>query len=422
MAKSGKKSKSAKSDGAVAEVTEAAAPVVEHLSAGPKNAENAYAKDVSIDMVGPKKGFNNRTVFDEEELAELSRNIKVNGIIQPPIVRPAGKDGHYHLITGERRWRAAQKAGLKTIPVIIRDISDDADAQVIAMTTDTGEMSKPLTDLDRAHAIARLKNEFKMEPAEIAKRIGVHVKTIQRDLDLIEAPKDVLKLVKEQGVSKLAALELSKVSEPAERKKIVDTLGEDVTEASVRRAVKEMASEKVEAVEGKSTPSSSTKSKGKSHNRDTGTSRASKLVTPRSRTVVTQAVKTLCYTINDIRNGENKAQVKEVMESHDYTALFATTYAALWMNGEFKEEAILPPIGDIANDEVEPNAEARQKRLDQFWKKVEYYSNIEERARKEIVAKEAKKNKKSGKASAVESDEDSDGDEAESEELAEALD
>src|SRR5437764_14095180 len=92
----------------------ATAPAREPMSAGPQ--------EIDIDLIQPSP-FQPRTRFREEALEELARSIKASGIIQPLVVRPIG--GRYQLIAGERRWRAAQRASLSKVPVIVRQVSDD---------------------------------------------------------------------------------------------------------------------------------------------------------------------------------------------------------------------------------------------------------------------------------------------------------
>src|SRR5436190_1756433 len=92
----------------------AAAPAREALHAGPQ--------EVDIDLVEPSP-YQPRTRFREEALDELARSIKASGIIQPIVVRPIGN--RYQLIAGERRWRAAQRAGLKKVSTIVRQVSDE---------------------------------------------------------------------------------------------------------------------------------------------------------------------------------------------------------------------------------------------------------------------------------------------------------
>src|SRR6516164_1827642 len=92
------------------------------ISTGPPSAVNDDVREIEVDLIRP--GHQQpRTTFDQAKLHELAQSIKTTGIIQPLLVRPSG--GLFELVAGERRWRAAQLAGLSRIPVIVRDIPDD---------------------------------------------------------------------------------------------------------------------------------------------------------------------------------------------------------------------------------------------------------------------------------------------------------
>ena len=103
---------------------------------------------IDIDLIEPSP-FQPRTRFREEALDELARSIKASGIIQPLVVRPIGS--RYQLIAGERRWRAAQRASLSKVPVIVRQVSDDLALEIWSKTSSakTSMLSKP-----RAHSSA----------------------------------------------------------------------------------------------------------------------------------------------------------------------------------------------------------------------------------------------------------------------------
>src|SRR5437870_3694445 len=97
---------------------------------------------IDIDLIEPSP-FQPRTRFREEALDELARSIKASGIIQPLVVRPIGS--RYQLIAGERRWRAAQRASLSKVPVIVRQVSDDLALEIWSKTSSakTSMLSKP---------------------------------------------------------------------------------------------------------------------------------------------------------------------------------------------------------------------------------------------------------------------------------------
>lgn len=125
-----------------------------------------------------------RKIFSKEALEELSESIKVHGIIQPLVVRQ--RDGHYELIAGERRWRAAQKAGLKQVPVVVKDISGDAPSLEMAIIENV--QREELNCIEEAIAYQQLVDEFGLSQEEIAIRVGKNRATIANTLRLLKLP------------------------------------------------------------------------------------------------------------------------------------------------------------------------------------------------------------------------------------------
>ena len=127
-----------------------------------------------------------RRHFDETALAELSASIKRHGVVQPLVVTPA-KKGVYTLIAGERRWRAATAAGLKTIPAIIRS-SQELEQLEIALIENVQRVD--LSPLEQAVSIERLHEQFSLSYDEIAKRLGKAHSTVNNTVRLLRLPAD----------------------------------------------------------------------------------------------------------------------------------------------------------------------------------------------------------------------------------------
>src|SRR5690554_4349735 len=108
-----------------------------------------------------------RKYFDEDKLMLLSESIKEHGMIQPIIVQKAGED--YSIIAGERRWRAAKKASLKEVPVIVMDITE---AAVLEVSLIENIQRQDLNPIEEAGAYRRLLHDFKLTQEELARRIG----------------------------------------------------------------------------------------------------------------------------------------------------------------------------------------------------------------------------------------------------------
>ena len=132
-----------------------------------------------------------RTVFDEDELAELVHSIKEFGLLQPVVVRPS-EEGGFELIMGERRWRASSKAGLATIPAIVRDTKDD-DLLRDALLENIHRVQ--LNPLEEAHAYQQLLEEFDVTQNELADRIGRSRPQVTNMIRLLKLPVNVQKRV-----------------------------------------------------------------------------------------------------------------------------------------------------------------------------------------------------------------------------------
>jgi ParB family chromosome partitioning protein len=132
-----------------------------------------------------------RTKMDAESLNELAASIKEQGLMQPILVRPAGPD-RYEIIAGERRWRAAQIAGLDEVPVVVRDVPDQA---ALAMALIENIQREDLNPLEEAQGVQRLVAEFKLTHQEAADAIGRSRAATTNLLRLLNLPQSVQQLV-----------------------------------------------------------------------------------------------------------------------------------------------------------------------------------------------------------------------------------
>ena len=132
-----------------------------------------------------------RTVFDEDELGELVHSIREFGLLQPVVVRPS-EEGGFELIMGERRWRASSKAGLATIPAIVRDTKDD---NLLRDALLENIHRVQLNPLEEAHAYQQLLEEFGVTQNELADRIGRSRPQVTNMLRLLKLPVEVQKRV-----------------------------------------------------------------------------------------------------------------------------------------------------------------------------------------------------------------------------------
>ena len=156
----------------------------------PIEPESGKPREIPVEEID-RNPFQTRTHVDEGELAELAASITANGVVQPILVRPLGS-GRFQLIAGERRWRASQLAGKKTIPAILRQVSDE---QALEITIVENLQRADLNPMEQARAFERLSREFHMTQEQIATRTGKDRVSVSNFMRLLSMPDGVQKLV-----------------------------------------------------------------------------------------------------------------------------------------------------------------------------------------------------------------------------------
>jgi ParB family transcriptional regulator, chromosome partitioning protein len=157
-----------------------------------------------------KNPFQTRYVHKNEALEELAESIKVNGVVQPIVVRPAQEEGRYVLILGERRLHASKLAGKETIPAIVRRVSDQ---QAAEMTIIENLQREDLSPLEQAEAFRVLSEEFKMTQSQIGERIGLSRESVANYMRLLRLPEATMKLLALGDISFATAKELLKLED-----------------------------------------------------------------------------------------------------------------------------------------------------------------------------------------------------------------
>jgi ParB family chromosome partitioning protein len=158
---------------------------------GAEAADAPAGSQVPIGALEPNP-YQPRSAMDAERLAELTASIRESGIVQPILVRRRGE--RYQIIAGERRWRAAQAAGLAAVPVHVRDVPD---AQLLELAIVENVQRQELTPLEEAHAFRRLQDEFRLTQEDIARRVGRERSTIANSMRLLRLPKELQGIVAE---------------------------------------------------------------------------------------------------------------------------------------------------------------------------------------------------------------------------------
>ena len=150
--------------------------------------------DVDIDLLEPNH-YQPRGPMDDAKLEELARSIRSNGVIQPIVVRRvlsggAGRD-RYQIIAGERRWRAAQRAQLTRVPIVIKDVGADDKKRLLAMALVENIQREDLNPMEAAAGYQRLVDEFHLKQDDIAAQVGKDRATVANYLRLLKLPEEV---------------------------------------------------------------------------------------------------------------------------------------------------------------------------------------------------------------------------------------
>jgi ParB family chromosome partitioning protein len=151
--------------------------------------------EVDIDVLEANR-YQPRARYDEDRLAELAQSIATNGVIQPIIVRRLPVEAglarqRYQIIAGERRWRAAERAGLQRVPVVIKNVDDGDHRRQLEMALVENIQRENLNPIEEAHAYQRLVDEFQLRQEEIATRVGKDRATVANVLRLLKLPEEV---------------------------------------------------------------------------------------------------------------------------------------------------------------------------------------------------------------------------------------
>lgn len=148
-------------------------------------------QEVDIDLIEPSP-YQPRTTFREEALDELARSIQASGIIQPLVLRPIGN--RFQLIAGERRWRAAQRAGLKKVSSIVKNVPDEL---ALEMTLVENIQREDLNAMEQARAFERLMDEFQLTQEAVAERTGKDRATVANAIRLLKLETTIQEWIEE---------------------------------------------------------------------------------------------------------------------------------------------------------------------------------------------------------------------------------
>jgi len=173
--------------------------------------------EIPISQIQPNP-FQPRKTFNEASIDELARSVREHGIVQPLVVTRAGDK--YKLIAGERRFRAAQKAGLTTVPVLIKEMMAEGDALQIALIENI--QREDLNPIEEAMAYHQLHDDFQLTQEEISRRVGKERSTVANFLRLLKLPDPVKKLLASGQLSMGHARALLAIESPKKQEQLAD--------------------------------------------------------------------------------------------------------------------------------------------------------------------------------------------------------
>src|ERR671931_252893 len=175
--------------------------------------------EIDIDLIEPNS-FQPRMNFNEERLEELAQSIRSNGIIQPLLIRRID-GGRYQIVAGERRWRAAQRAGLSKVPCIIKEIPEE---KMLELALVENIQRQELNAIEEAHAYKRLIESLGLTQEMVAQRVGRDRTFITNYLRLLRLPEEIQQLVESEKLSMGHARALLGVDDPGIQRKLAKSI------------------------------------------------------------------------------------------------------------------------------------------------------------------------------------------------------
>lgn len=190
--------------------------------------------EADLDLIEPNPN-QPRTQFNEENLEELTQSIRINGIVQPIVIRRQGM--RFQIVAGERRWRAAQRAGLQKIPAIVKNIDDD---RLLEIALIENIQRQELNPIEEAKAYKNLVDKIGLTQEMIAERVGKNRTVITTHLRLLKLPGDIQKFIEEGKITAGHAKALLMTNDPESQRTVVrrvmeQSLSVRETEKAVKR-------------------------------------------------------------------------------------------------------------------------------------------------------------------------------------------
>jgi ParB family chromosome partitioning protein len=193
-------------------------PQQRHEAAPPETPSTPGLAEIPISQIQPNP-FQPRKTFNEASIDELARSVREHGIVQPLVVTRVG-DNKFRIIAGERRFRAAQKAGLHSVPVVVKETMTDSDVLQVALIENI--QREDLNPIEEAYAYHQLHEEFGLTQEEISKRVGKERSTVANCLRLLRLPDGVKKLLASGQLSMGHARAILAVDSPKKQEQLAE--------------------------------------------------------------------------------------------------------------------------------------------------------------------------------------------------------
>lgn len=188
------------------------------ISTAPSPQDNEELREIEIDLIRPGEQ-QPRSSFDEAKLQELAQSIRATGIIQPLLVRRRG--GLFELVAGERRWRAAQMAGLTRVPAIVREIPDE---NLLELALIENIQRQELNAIEEANAYRRLIESLGLTQEEVAKRVGRDRTFITNYLRILKLPNEIQSLLEQEKLTFGHARALLGITDPQMQRRLAQRI------------------------------------------------------------------------------------------------------------------------------------------------------------------------------------------------------
>ncbi len=199
--------------------------------------EESNTLELDIDLIEPNPE-QPRTRFADAKLQELAQSIRVNGIVQPIVVRPFG--GHYQIVAGERRWRAAQIAELRKIPAFIREVSDE---KLLELALVENIQRQELNPIEEANAYRKLIENIGLTQDQIAERVGKDRTIVTTSLRLLRLADDIQRSIEEGALTAGHGRALLTTDDPKVRREVANfAIDNGWSVREVEKAIKRVAS------------------------------------------------------------------------------------------------------------------------------------------------------------------------------------